>query len=85
MCKVGMEGTGDTATTGRGRIQGVKNVQQGGGAGNTTIWVGDVGPFGGNGEEGGKDSHSVPLTDHGEGSAAVRGQDIGDTRVEQQF
>ena len=75
----------DTATTGRGRTQGVGNVLQGGDAGNSTVWVRDVGPFGGNGEEGGKDSHSVPLTDHGEGSAAVRGQDIGDTQVEQQF
>ena len=39
-----------------------------------------MGPFGGNGEEGGRDAHWVPSTDHGEVSALVRRQGVGDTR-----
>ena len=55
--KVSLGETGGTAPTGRGRTEGVGNFLQGGGAGNYTVWVGDVGPFGGNGEEGGRDTH----------------------------
>ena len=55
--KVGLGETGDTALTGGGRSQGVGNFLQGGGAGNSTVWVGDVVPFDSNGEEGGRDTH----------------------------
>ena len=49
MRKVGLGDTGDTAPTGRVITQGVGNFLQVGGAGNPIVWVGDVGPFGGNG------------------------------------
>ena len=55
--KVDLGDTGDTALTGRGITQGVGNVLQGGGAGYLTVRIGDVGDFGGNGEEGGMDAH----------------------------
>ena len=42
--------TGDAAPTGRGRPQGGGNVLQGGGPCNNTVWSGDMGTFGGNGE-----------------------------------
>ena len=58
--KVGLRDTGDTAPTRGGRTQGVRNFQQGGGAGNSTAWVRDVGPFGDNREECGRDTHWVP-------------------------
>ena len=58
--KVGLGGTGDTVPTRRGRPQGIGNVLQGGGSGDTTIWVRDVGNFGGNVEEGVRDAHWVP-------------------------
>ena len=44
--KVGIGETGDTATTGRGRIQGISNIIQGGGAGNPNVRDGDGGPLG---------------------------------------
>ena len=69
--------TGDTALAGMGRPQGGENVLQGGGVVNPIVWVRDVGPFGGNAEEGGRDSHWVPLTYNGEASVAVRRQDMG--------
>ena len=55
--KVGLGETGDTATTVRGRNQGIGNFLQGGGAGDSTVWVRDVGTFGDNVEEGGRDTH----------------------------
>ena len=45
---------------GRGKPQGGGDFLQGGGSCNTTVWVGDVGPFGRNREEGVSDSHWVP-------------------------
>ena len=56
-----MGGIGDIASTRGGRNQGVRNFLQGDGAGNSTVWVGDVGPFGGNIEEGGRVTHWVTL------------------------
>ena len=78
--KVGLGETGDTALTGRGRTQGVGNVLHGGGAGNPNVRVGDVGPFGGNRKEGGRDTHWVPSEYHEEVSAAGRIRDVGDAR-----
>ena len=60
--KVGMGDNGDTAQSGRGRLQGGGNVLQGGGAGGPYVWVGDVGPFCVNIEEGGMDAHWIPST-----------------------
>ena len=61
-----------------GRTQGVGNFLQGGAAGDSTVWIGDVVPLSGNGEEGGRDTHGVPATDHGEASEAVKRRDVGD-------
>ena len=68
-----------TATTGRVRTQGVGNVLQGGGAGNPTVRVGDMGTFGGHGEEGGRGTHWVPSEYHGEVSATVNRRSVGNT------
>ena len=55
--KVGLGETEDIALTGRGITQGVGSFLQGSSAGYFTIWVGYVGPFGGNLHEGGRDTH----------------------------
>ena len=57
MSKVGLGETGDNAPTGRGINHGVGIFLQDGGAGDSTVWVRDVGPFGSSGEEGGRDIH----------------------------
>ena len=63
----------------RGDItQGIGSFIQGGGSGNYIVWVGDVGPFGDNGEECGRYTLRVPLSDHGEESEAAKIRDIGD-------
>ena len=66
--------------TRRGITQGGGNVLQGDGSSDTTVWFGDVGPFVSNGDEGRREAHRVPHTDHGEASAAVRRQGVGDDR-----
>ena len=58
--------------------QGVGNFLHGGGAGNSVVWFGDMGPFGVNGEDGRGDTHGVPATDHREASEVIRRQDMGD-------
>ena len=58
------------------KTQGIVNFLQGGGAGNSTVWVGYVGPFGDNGAECGRYTHWVPLSDHGELSEAAKIGDI---------
>ena len=45
-----MGGTGETDLTVGGRIQGIGNFLQGGGAGNSIVWVGEAGPFDVNGK-----------------------------------
>ena len=54
--KVGLGETRDTALAGRGRSQCGRNVLQGGGSSNSTIWFRDVGPLGSHGEEGRRDT-----------------------------
>ena len=49
-CKVGMGEAWDTATTRRGRFQGVGKVLKGIGTSNITVWFRDLCPFGGNGK-----------------------------------
>ena len=70
--------TGDTASTGGGITQGVGNFLQGGGTGDSIVWFGDVGNFGGSGEEGRGYTHRVPATDNVDVSEAVRRRDMGD-------
>ena len=69
---------GDTSLKRGGRTQGLGNFIQGGGAGDSTVWVVDVGTFGGNGEEGGRGTHWVSLSDHGEAIEAAKIWDMGD-------
>ena len=71
----------DTALTIGDRTQGIGNVLHGGGAGNSTVWVEEEGPFGNNGEECGRYTHWVPLSDHREASEATKIRDIGDSWV----
>ena len=40
----------DTTSTGGGRYQGLGNFLQGGGAGDSIVWVGNVATFGVNGK-----------------------------------
>ena len=63
--KVSLEETGDTDMMGRGRPQGGGNVLQCSGSSDTNVWVGDVGPFGSNVEDGGRYTHWDPYTDRG--------------------
>ena len=74
-----MRETGDTASMGGGRTQGVGNFLQDSGAGNSTVWIGYVVPFGGNGEEVRRDTHRVTATDHREAIDTVKRQDMGDS------
>ena len=60
------------------RTQGIGNFLQGRGADDSNVWVGYVGPFGDNGEECGRYSHWVPLSDQGEAIEAAKIRDIGD-------
>ena len=62
----GLGVTGDTALNRGDRTQGIGNFLQGRGAGDSTVWVGYVGPFGENGEEVGRYTHWVHLSDQGE-------------------
>ena len=71
---------GDTATTRRGIPQGVGNVLQGGGTSNITVLFGYFGPFGGNGEEGRRNTNRFSLIDHGEYSAADSRRYMGDAQ-----
>ena len=68
----------DTALIRWDRTQGIGNFLQGGSAGNSTVWVRYVGPFSDNGEDCGRYTHWVPLSDHGESSEVDKIQDIGD-------
>ena len=70
--KVGLGQARDTTSTGGGRKQVVGKFLQGGGAGNSIVWVGNVGPFGVNGKEARGDAHGVPANDHREEREAIR-------------
>ena len=66
MRKVGLGEARDTTLTGGVRSQGVDKFLQGGGAGNSIVWVVNVGRFGINGKEDRGEAHGVPANDHGE-------------------
>ena len=70
---------GTLNSTGGGRSKGVGKFLQGGGAGDSIVWVGDVGSFGINGKEDRGEAHGVPTNDHGEENEAIRIWDMGDT------
>ena len=78
--KVGIVETGENALMGRGRTQGGGNVLQGGDPIEITIWFGDVGNFGRNGEEGRRGTHGLPQKYHGEAIVVDSRRDMGDTR-----
>ena len=63
--KVGLGEARETTSTGGGRYQGVGKFIKGSGAGNSIVWVGNVGPFGVNGKEDRGDTHVVPANDRG--------------------
>ena len=69
--KVGLREARDTTLTGEGRSQGVGKFIQGGGTGNSIVWVRNVGPFSVNGKEDGEDAHVVPANVHGEESKSI--------------
>ena len=78
--KVGLGEAGDTAMEIRGRPQDVRNFLQGGGKRNITVWFGDLGPFGGNEEEGRRIIHGFSQTDHRESSIVNSRRDMGDAQ-----
>ena len=63
---------------GGGRSQGVSKFLKGGGAGDSIIWVGNVGPLGVNVKEDRGDAHIVTANDHGEESEAFSRWYMGD-------
>ena len=72
--------TGDTAPKIRGRIQGGRNVLQGGGTSDITVWFGDVCLFVSNGEEGRRVTHRLTYTDNVGMGPADRIKDVGYAR-----
>ena len=64
--KLGLGEARGTTLMGGGRSQGVGKFLQGGVAGNSIVWVGNVGHFGINGKEDKGEKHEVPENDHGE-------------------
>ena len=56
----------DTTSTGGGISQGVGKFLLGGGAGDSIVWVENVGPLGVNVTGVIGDTHGVPAGDHGE-------------------
>ena len=78
--KVGLGEARDTTLMGEVRSQGVGNFLQGGGAGDSIVWVGNVVPFGVNGKEDRADAHGVTVNYHWEESKNFRRWDMGDSR-----
>ena len=60
------------------RSQGVGKFLKGGGAGDSIVWVVNMGPFGVNGKEDRWDAHGVPANDHGEEKRTISIWDMGD-------
>ena len=70
--KVGLGEARDNNLTGGGISQGVGKFLKGGGAGNSIVWVGNVGTFGFNGKEDRGDRYGFPENNHKEESKAIR-------------
>ena len=79
--KVGLGEARGTTSTGGSRYQGVGKFLQVSGAGDSIVWVGNVGPFRVNGKEDRGDAHRVSPNDHGEESKEIRRWYMGDIRV----
>ena len=78
--KAGTEGMGDVGEVSKKVIGGPQsggNVPHGGDTGGTPIWLVDLGPIGGNGEDSGGYSHQVTETNHGEAVTAEGVWDVG--------
>ena len=67
-CKVGLGEARDTTLMVGGRKKGVSKFIQGVGAGDSIVWVGNVGTFGVNCKEDRGDAHGVPANYHREES-----------------
>ena len=76
--KVGLGEARDTNLTGGGRSQDVGKFLQGGGAGDSIVWVRNVGPLCVNGKEDRGGAHVVPVNDHGDEREAIMRWDMGD-------
>ena len=69
--KVGLGGARDNNSTGGGRYQGVGEFLQGGGAGDSIVWIINVGTFSVNGKEDRGNAHGVTANDHGKESKTI--------------
>ena len=67
----------DTTLTVGGRSQGASKFLQGGDAGDSIVWVINVGPFGFNSKEDRGDAHGVTENDHREEIKTIRRWDMG--------
>ena len=76
--KFGLGEARDSTSAGGGRSQGVGKFLQGAGAGDSIVWIGNVGPLGVNGKEERGEAHGVPANNHGEESEAIRRWYMGD-------
>ena len=74
----GLGEVGEVAKKGRGGLKSGRNDLKGGDTGGTTIWLGVLGTFAGNGEDGGGDTHCVYEKNHGEAGLAEVRWDVGD-------
>ena len=73
-------GGGEAFKTGRGGSQGGGNILQVGGTCGTTFRIGDLGNFGGNGEEGKGHTYGFSEADHGGESVAEGRREMGDAQ-----
>ena len=71
---------GEAVNTGRGGSRGGVNVLQDSGTVSTTFWIGDLGIFSSNGEEGGGHTYGLSEADHREAWAVEVRQDMGYTQ-----
>ena len=79
--EAGAEGLGEVrevANMGRGGTQIGGNILLGVDTGGNTLWLGDLGTIGGDGEDGGGDAHQVSEKIHREAGAEEGIQDVDD-------
>ena len=80
---MGVEGLVDIGgfdKNGRGGTQSGINVLQGDDTGGTPLWLGELGAFGGDGENGGGDTQWVSEAYHGEAGVKEGRRDMGDAQ-----
>ena len=71
---------GETVKRGRGGSWSDGNVLQGGGTGSNNFWIGCLGNFGRDGEEGGGHTNGFSEEYHGEAVTAEGRQEMGDAK-----